>query len=657
MKQEEKNSESRMEYLRLLSERYPSVQSAASEYIRLSAILNLPKPTEHFLSDIHGEHDTFVHFLVSGSGVIRNKIDEALSLLSKEEKDFLATLIYYPRAKLDDLAKNKKLSSTSLEWMLKNLIIITKFIASKYTRSRVRKKTAEDYSYIVDELLQEDVQSESKEDYCNEIVKAVISTGRGEAFIVEICLLIQRLAVDRLHILGDIFDRGNGACRIMELITQLPTVDITWGNHDLLYMGAHGGNYACIANVIRNSCRYNHLSTLEDGYGISLRPLVTFAMQFYGDDPCLEFVPKQEEANRMDDYDLSIVAKMHKAITIIQLKVEEQEIKRHPHYQAEKLNKLSKIDFAKGIIRLDDKEYSLIDQNFPTINKDYPEKLSKEEEILMEKLSLAFRHSEKLRRHVRFLLSHGSMYLRCNGNLLYHGCIPTDENGEFLVYTNRDGKKFSGKSYLDYCDMKVRKALLSIHPDEDDLDFLWFLWCCPISPLYGKENIATFERYFLKKEDNTAIHESKNAYYRYINDEKYVEKIMREFDLDPKEGIVINGHMPVKIIKGESPLKANGKLLIIDGGMSKAYQHVTGIAGYTLTSSSKALRLVAHQPFESKEKAIRENTDIIHSITNLKEYKNRLKVIDTDDGKKILKKANDLRDLINAYTEGYIATK
>ena len=657
MKKETKFSSSKIEYLKLLAEQYPSIQEAASEYIRLSAILNLPKPTEHFLSDIHGEHDTFVHFLVSGSGVIRNKIDEAMEHETKERKDFLATLIYYPRAKLDDLAKKKLITPKFLEWVLKDLIVITRFIASKYTRSKVRKLTAKDYSYIVDELLQTDFKSESKEDYCNEIVKAVISTGRAEAFISEICYLIQRLAVDRLHILGDIFDRGNGACRIMDLICQLPSVDITWGNHDLLYMGAHAGNYACIANVIRNSCRYNHLSTLEDGYGISLRPLVTFAMQFYGNDPCLEFVPKQEEANAMDDYDLSIVAKMHKAITIIQLKVEEQEIMRHPHYQADKLNKLSKIDFTKNVINLDGIDYPLIDHHFPTIDKNHPEVLSKEEELLMEKLSLAFRHSEKMRKHVRFLVSHGSMYRKCNGNLLYHGCIPTNEDGEFLTYINRDEKEFKGKQYLDYCDMKVRKALLSPHPEEDDLDFLWFLWCCPISPVYGKENIATFERYFLRKEDNLAIHESKNPYYHYINDVNYVDKIMREFALDPSKGIIINGHMPVKIIKGESPLKAGGKLLIIDGGMSKAYQKVTGIAGYTLTSSSKAIRLVAHQPFESKERAIKENLDIIHSITNLKEYKKRLKVKETDDGKVILKKAKDLSDLIEAFSEGYIATK
>lgn len=657
MNKEKKFTESRIEYLKLLAEQYPSIQQAASEYIRLSAILNLPKPTEHFLSDIHGEHDTFMHFLVSGSGVIRNKIEEALEKESKEKKDFLATIIYYPKEKLDLLAKQKRINAELLKEILKDLITITRFISSKYTRSKVRFMITIGYQDIVEELLQTDFKAESKEAYCNEIIEAVIATGRAEAFIMEICFLIQRISVDRLHILGDIFDRGNGACRIMDTICQLPSVDITWGNHDLLYMGASAGNYACIANVIRNSCRYNHLSTLEDGYGISLRPLVTFAMQFYGNDPCLEFIPKQEEANAMDDYDLSVVAKMHKAITIIQLKVEEQEIIRHPRYLADKLNKLRNINFQKGTISLENKEYLLIDTNFPTIQKDHPEKLSKEEKILMEKLSMAFRHSEKLSRHVRFLLNHGAMYLKCNGNLLYHGCIPTDESGEFLTYINRDGKEYSGKRYLDYCDMKVRKALLTPHPEEDDLDFLWFLWCCPISPLYGKENIATFERYFLKKEDYTDIHETKNPYYFFINQEAYVEKIMKEFHLDASKGIVINGHMPVKIIKGESPLKAGGKLLIIDGGMSKAYQKVTGIAGYTLTSSSKAIRLVAHQPFESKEKAIQENRDIIHSITNLTKYTHRLKTKDTDQGKELLKKVKNLSDLIVAYSEGYIATK
>ena len=650
-------SKERLEYLHLLSKSYPSIQQAATEYINLSAILNLPKPTEHFLSDIHGEHDTFIHFLSSGSGVIRSKIDEVLINVTEERKDFLASLIYYPREKLDVLLKEGNISGEFFVEILHDLIIITRFIASKYTRSKVRKKTAKEFVYIIDELLQSDFATESKETYSKEIIKTIVSTGRAEAFIIEICLLIVRLAVDHLHILGDIFDRGNGACRIMEKITTLPSVDITWGNHDLLYMGASAGNYACIANTIRNSCRYNHLSTIEDGYGISLRPLVTFAMHYYGDDPCLEFVPKQEEANALDDYDLSIIAKMHKAITIIQLKVEEQVINRHKNYKADKLKKLSRINFENNEITIEGKTYSLRDNNFPTIDKKHPEKLSKEEAILMEKLSYSYRHSEKLRRHVKFLLSNGSTYLRYNGNLLYHGCIPTNEDGSFFVYENRDAKKFSGKAYLDYCDMKVRKALMSDGRDQDDLDFLWYLWCCPNSPLYGKENIATFERYFLSNEDSAQIKEDKNPYYSYINDENYIKRIMEEFALDSDKGIIINGHMPVKIIKGESPLKANGRLLIIDGGMSKAYQKVTGIAGYTLTYSSKALRLVAHQPFESKENAIRHNKDIIHSIDNLKEYPYRLFVKDTDIGKDISSRANDLKELIECYREGIIASK
>lgn len=650
-------SEERLEYLKLLSKSYPSIQSAVTEYINLSAILNLPKPTEHFLSDIHGEHDAFIHFLSSGSGVIRYKIGEVLENASSERKDFLATLIYYPRQKLDFLSKCGVLTSEFFEETLNDLIVITRFIASKYTRSKVRKKTAPEFVYIIDELLQSNFATENKDTYSKEIIKTIISTGRAEAFIIEICFLIVRLAVDHIHILGDIFDRGNGGCRVMDTITRLPSVDIQWGNHDLLYMGASAGNYACIANVIRNSCRYNHLSTLEDGYGISLRPLVTFAMQFYGDDPCVEFVPKLEEANAIDDYDLSIIAKMHKAITIIQLKVEEQVINRHKNYEADKLKKLSRVNFNKGTISLDNNVYPLIDTYFPTIDKEHPERLSKEEELLMEKLSNSFRHSEKLNRHVKFLLSHGSTYLTYNGNLLYHGCIPTSEDGEFITYKNRYGKEFKGKAYLDYCDKKVRKALLSYQKDQDDVDFLWYLWCCPTSPLYGKENIATFERYFLNKVDIKKIEETKNPYYSYINNENYVKKIMKEFSLNPDEGVVINGHMPVKIIKGESPLKANGRLLIIDGGMSKAYQGVTGIAGYTLTYSSRALRLVAHQPFESMEQAISLNKDIIHSIENLKEYKTRLLVKNTDVGKNIALKVSSLKDLIEAYKEGIIASK
>ena len=650
-------SKEKLEYLNLLSKSYPSIRSASSEYINLSAILNLPKPTEHFLSDIHGEHDTFVHFLSSGSGVIKSKIDEVLVKASEERRCFLSTLISYPRQKLDLLAKQNVLSDDFLREILNDLVIITRFIASKYTRSKVRKKMASEFAYIIDELLQSNFASESKKTYSKEIIKTIIKLGQAESFIVEISHLIRKLAVDHLHILGDIFDRGNGACRIMEKITTLPSVDITWGNHDLLYMGASAGNFACIANTIRNSCRYNHLSTLEDGYGISLRPLVTFAMQFYKDDPCLEFVPRLEEANKVDDYDLSIIAKMHKAITIIQLKVEEQVIRRHPNYKADNLKKISKIDFDKGQVNLDGNIYPLIDTYFPTINKEKPYELSKEEQILMEKLASSYRQSEKLNRHVRFLLSHGSTYLKYNGNLLYHGCIPTLENGEFFTYTNRDGKLFKGKDYLDYCDMKVRKAIISTHPDQDDLDFLWYLWCCPFSPLYGKENIATFERYFLNSIDVKKIEENKNHYYKYINNEEYVSKIMKEFGLDPSKGVIINGHMPVKIIKGESPIKANGKLLIIDGGMSKAYHPITGIAGYTLTYSSKALRLVAHQPFISKENSLINNEDIIHSLTNLKEYPRRLYVKDTDIGKEISKKAEGLKELIFAYKEGIIASK
>ncbi len=646
-----------LEYLKLLSKSYPSIQSAATEIINLKSILNLPKSTEHFLSDIHGEYDSFIHMLNSGSGVIKDKIVESFPDYSDEEKDLLATIIYYPVEKLDYLRSIGKINKKFYHQTLSDLIDIVKITASKYTRSKVRKSMSNDFSYIIEELMQSHDFVLNKEDYYKEIVNTIIITGRADAFIIEICKLIQRLSVDHLHILGDIYDRGSDAYRIMERLTELHSIDITWGNHDIVYIGAGAGNSACVANVIRTSCRYNHLSTLEDGYGISLRPLVTFALNTYRDDPCVSFIPTHDETGDVDDNDLNVVAKMHKAITIIEFKLEGALIKNHPNYHAENLLKFDKIDYENNTIELHGKTYNLIDGNFPTIDPKNPFKLTAAEKELVKKLTLSFKHCDKFQKHMEFLLTHGSMYLKYNSNLLFHGCIPTDADGEFTVFTSDTGNKYSGKEFLDYCDKKVRRGFYSKTDDKskkDAIDFYWYLWCGKYSPLHGKDSITTFERYFVDSKDKILHEEPKNAYYQFIDSEEYAKKILREFELNDLTSVIINGHMPVKIQKGESPIRANGKLFIIDGGISKAYQKVTGIAGYTLINNSFGMKLIAHQPFTSKEKAVREDEDVVHSVQILNPNAKGKTVAETDRGMNIKREMDDLMDLLECYHEGTI---
>lgn len=650
-------SQDYLEYLKLLSKSYPTIQSAATEIINLKAILQLPKSTEHFLSDLHGEYDAFIHMLNSGSGVIKDKIVENLTSLSPEKQNELASIIYYPREKLDFLRLNKKTDNEFYHRTLSNLIDIVKLTASKFTRSKVRKTMSPDFSYIIEELMQSHDFVLNKEEYYREIINTIIQTSRADDFIIEIAHLIQRLSVDHLHILGDIFDRGNGAYRVMEKISSHPSIDITWGNHDIVYIGAGAGNRACVANVIRTSCRYNHLSTLEEGYGIPLRPLVTFAINVYQDDPCTPFIPSLEEVNSGDENDLNIIAKMHKAITIIEFKLEGQLIKKHPNYEADNLLKLDKIDYQKRTINLRGVDCDLSDGIFPTIDPANPYQLTKGEEDLISKLTASFKHSEKFQRHMEFLLSHGSMYLKYNGNLLYHGCIPSDEKGNFITFTSDSGNKYQGKAYLDYCDKKVRRGYFSKRNDkakQDAIDFFWFLWCGKNSPLYGKNDITTFERYFIKTADKSILFEEKNPYYLLNDNEEYCLKILREFDLHEQDSKIINGHVPVKIRKGESPIKANGRLLIIDGGICKAYQHVTGIAGYTLIYNSYGMKLVAHQPFLAKELAIKENKDVVHSVKILDPKATRKTVLLTDKGLLLRKKINNLLDLLECYQDGTI---
>lgn len=647
--------EKNLAYLKLLSESYPTIQSAATEIINLKAILNLPKGTEYFLSDIHGEYDAFTHLMNSASGVIKDKINEALPEVSEEEKNLLATIIYYPKEKLDYLQSKGKLNNEFYFKILNLLISVARLTCSKYTRSKVRKLISRDFVYIIEELLQQSsIKLINTEDYYNEIILGIIQTDRAKEFIEEVSNLIKKSTLDHIHILGDIYDRGAGAFRIMETIVNTRSIDITWGNHDAVYMGAATGNKICIANVIRTSCRYNTLSTLEEGYGISLRPLVTFALRTYGNDDCKEFIPKSEEAVDAEDYDIKVIAKMHKAISIIQLKFDGQLVLKHPNYKMNKLAKLQDVDFKNKKYIRDGKKYNLIVDNFPTIDFSSPYELTFEENELMKKLTHAFRHSQKLQQHVDFLFSHGSMYLAYNNNLLYHGCIPTNNDGTFTKFYDEIGKEYSGKEYLNYCDRKARACYYSKVWNSDETDFFYFLWCGEISPLYGKNDITTFERYFLAEEDLKDFPESKNQYYSFENDYNYCQKILNEFDIFDENGVIINGHMPVKIKKGESPIKAGGKLIIIDGGICKAYQKVTGIAGYTLVYNSYGLKLIAHRVFESKELAIQTNKDMIHSKSSISKEKPRKLIKETDNGKKIQEIIDDLMSLLKCYRQGLI---
>lgn len=647
--------EKNLAYLKLLSESYPTIQSAATEIINLKAILNLPKGTEYFLSDIHGEYDAFTHLMNSASGVIKDKINEALPEVSEEEKNLLATIIYYPKEKLDYLQSKGKLNNEFYFKILNLLISVARLTCSKYTRSKVRKLISRDFVYIIEELLQQSsIKLINTEDYYNEIILGIIQTDRAKEFIEEVSNLIKKSTLDHIHILGDIYDRGAGAFRIMETIVNTRSIDITWGNHDAVYMGAATGNKICIANVIRTSCRYNTLSTLEEGYGISLRPLVTFALRTYGNDDCKEFIPKSEEAVDAEDYDIEVIAKMHKAISIIQLKLDGQLVLKHPNYKMNKLAKLQDVDFKNKKYIRNGKKYNLIVDNFPTIDFSSPYELTFEENELMKKLTHAFRHSQKLQQHVDFLFSHGSMYLAYNNNLLYHGCIPTNNDGTFTKFYDEIGKEYSGKEYLNYCDRKARACYYSKVWNSDETDFFYFLWCGEISPLYGKNDITTFERYFLAEEDLKDFPEPKNQYYSFENDYNYCQKILNEFDIFDENGVIINGHMPVKIKKGESPIKAGGKLIIIDGGICKAYQKVTGIAGYTLVYNSYGLKLIAHRVFESKELAIQTNKDMIHSKSSISKEKPRKLIKETDNGKKIQEKIDDLMSLLKCYRQGLI---
>ena len=645
-------------YLNQLSKNYKNIQEVSEEIINLQAILNLPKGTELFLSDIHGEYEAFIHILNNGSGIIKSKIESIFdkSLTGEDRKD-LATLIYYPEEKLNLIKKEKMNLNEWYKITLYRLIQVTKAVSSKYTRSKVRKAMPKGFDYIIDELLHLQGDDGNKELYYNQIIDSIIDLNRADNFIVAISELIKRMAIDHLHIVGDIYDRGPGAPIIMDKLMNFHSLDIEWGNHDILWMGAASGNEACIANVIRICSRYDNLATLEEGYGINIRPLSIFATEVYKDDSCKPFLPRNKEVSKYSNTDKIVLSKIQKAISIIQFKLEGQLIKKHPEYKMKDRLLLDKIDVDKGVVKIDGKEYRLTDSKFPTIDKKNPYKLTEEEAEIIERLKMSFMRSEKLNKHINFLYAKGHIYKKFNSNLLFHGCIPMKENGDFDTVEIL-GKSLKGKELLDFIETIAHRAYFGEISEETEnaKDLMWYFWGGPKSPLFGKDKTATFERYFLEEKE---LHkENKNPYYTLINDEKNCDKILENFGLETNgDSHIINGHMPVKAKDGENPVKANGKLIVIDGGFAKAYQSTTGIAGYTLTYNSHGLVLAMNEPFESKCKAIEEGLDI-KTQTILKEnIINRKRVADTDIGQKLTEEIEDLKQLLVAYREGELKEK
>ena len=645
-----------LKYLKSLARQYPNIAAASTEIINLQAILNLPKGTEHFLTDIHGEYEQFAHVLKNGSGAVRRTIDEVFeNALSNKDKKSLATLIYYPVEKLDIVISEEDNIEDWYKITLHRLVQITKKVASKYTRSKVRKALPKDFAYIIEELITEKADISDKEGYYNEIIHTIIRIGRAQDFIIALSNLIQRLVIDHLHIVGDIFDRGPGPHIILDTLINYHSVDIQWGNHDILWMGAACGQLACIATVIRIAARYGSLDTLEDGYGINLIPLATLALDTYSNTNCDTFSIKYNT-----DYntkDLSLDMKIHKAIAIMQFKLEGQVIMKHPEFLMDDRLLLDKIDYEKKTVMAYGKEYPMNDTDFPTIDPKNPYALTPDEEQVMERIRQAFLKCEKLQKHVRFLYSNGGLYKVYNSNLLYHGCMPMDAEGNFLS-VDVDGKDYQGKQLYDILDNYARKGYYAKNDPAEmrkAQDYIWYIWAGPNSPVFGKDKMTTFERYFI--EDKETHKETKNAYYSLLDHEDILNKILDEFELDTRKSHIVNGHVPVELKKGESPIKCDGKLLIIDGGFSKAYQSKTGIAGYTLVANSHGMRLVAHEPFESMEAAVLHESDIFSDSTVIEVAPVRIRVSDTDIGRELKDQIKQLELLLQAYRDGIIVEK
>lgn len=647
-----------MKYLQLLAQSFPNIPEASTEIINLQAILNLPKGTEHFVADIHGEYEAFLHILKNASGNIQRKVNELFGNLMREsDARELCTLIYYPDQKLELIKAAEENIDDWYHITIHNLVAVCRLVSSKYTRSKVRKALPRSFSYIIQELLHERTDDANKADYVNVIIDTIISTGRADDFIIAICNVIQRLSIDQLHILGDIFDRGPGAHIILDTLSRYHSWDIQWGNHDVLWMGAMAGNRACQCNVIRLSLRYANMTTLEEGYGINLMPLATFAMDTYGDDPCEEFVPKISSADsaRVDEKSIRLAALMHKAITVLQFKEEAAIIKRHAKWKMSDRLMLNYIDYDKGTITLNGKEYPLKSNSFPTIDPKHPNRLTPEEKQLMDKINHSFQVSEKLHKHIRLLLQHGCMYAVFNNNLLFHASIPLDEDGKLKEVEIIPGTTCSGKDLLYNIGMLIRSAFQTDSTPEERnyaIDYFLYLWCGPDSPLFDKSKMATFERYFI--DDKETHTEEKGNYFKLRDNEQIVDNILDAFDVVGDNRHIINGHVPVHVCNGENPVKANGKLMVIDGGFSQPYHKETGIAGYTLVYHSRGFVLVQHEPFTSTIDAIQKCSDIKSSTQIVEMSSHRMRVADTDIGRELKNQISDLQRLLYAYRHGYI---
>lgn len=643
-------------YLELLSQSFPTVAAASTEIINLQAILNLPKGTEHFLADIHGEHQAFLHVLKNASGNIKRKVNELYgSEMSLEEKRDFCSLIYYPEEKLE-IIKSRDINLRS--WYndtINRLVVLCREVSSKYTRSKVRKALPDSFSYIIQELLHEKTADHNKRAYVKGIIETIIDIGRADDFIIAISNVIQRLIIDQLHILGDIFDRGSGAHIILDRLRQYHSWDIQWGNHDILWMGACAGNTACICNVIRLSLRYSNLTTLEDGYGINMMPLAAFAMETYKDDPCEEFMPKTI-GKKADTKNMTrLTAQMHKAVSVLQFKAEAEIIKRNPHWHMNDRCILETIDYEKGTILLDGKTYSLKSNNFPTIDPSNPSVMTEEEKMLITRLAHSFKVSEKLGKHIRTILRHGSMYNICNGNLLYHAAIPLNDDGSIRDVEITPEQYLGGRALLDTTDRIIRTAFqpdADIDERENACDYFLYLWCGPDSPLFNKSKMATFERYFIDEKETH--HESKGAYFKLRDNENIADSILDAFGVKGKNRHIINGHVPVHAAEGENPIKAGGRLMVIDGGFSQPYHKTTGIAGYTLVFHSRGFQLVQHEPFNSTSEAIRNGTDIKSTTQIVEMSDHRMLVADTDRGSELKQQIVDLKELLYAYRHGWV---
>lgn len=646
-----------LRYLELLSQSFPTIAAASTEIINLEAILNLPKGTEHFLADLHGEYEAFNHVLRNASGAIKRKVNEIFgNTLREAEKKELCTLIYYPEQKLIRVKESEEDMNDWYVITLNQLVSVCQNVSSKYTRSKVRKALPEEFSYIIQELLHESSTTQNKQAYINVIISTIIETDRADDFIIALCNLIQRLTIDSLHILGDIFDRGPGPHIIMDTLCNYHNFDIQWGNHDILWMGAASGNKCSIANVLRLAMRYGNLPALEDGYGINLLPLATFAMETYADDPCTQFYPKEYDA-QYSDKTLRMIAQMHKAISIIQFKLEAEIIRRRPEFEMEDRLLLHHIDFEKKILRLDDKEYEMRDCLMPTVNPADPYKLTPEEEDVINKLHDSFTRSEKLRKHMKCLFRYGCMYNVCNSNLLFHASMPLNEDGSLKEVSIGD-RKYKGKELLNKVGQLIRTAYFADKDNEEKdfaVDYVWYLWCGKNSPAFDKSKMATFERYFLT--DKSTHKEIKGYYYSKRDDEAVCDIILDEFNVKGEHRHIINGHVPVKAVQGEKPIKANGKLMVIDGGFSKAYQPETGIAGYTLVYHSRGFQLVQHEPFTSTQSAIEEGKDIKSTTQIVELSTKRMMVKDTDKGEELKIQIEDLKKLLIAYRTGILKEK